>query len=224
MLCILFTGDQGGDEGKGRRAGRWWDTEPKKRGCDADGCAQDQAIILGSPGLRFTSAGQSGENEGMWNSFLADLIVAIFSSVLTVGIAYFTYSATRRSKEIEALNSLIRELHGRRVIAPIINPAEKPGAETSNDFAHAAASVISMKSEIRRARDNSRPIAKLQQPLFNMTKACNDYLEDSSAAPENYWFLLIELQRHLNEAVIELTKCIRGVEVLEPGTGAYKSS
>jgi hypothetical protein len=55
-----------------------------------------------------------------------------------------------------------------------------------------------------------------------MTQACKDYLESSSASPERYWFLLIELQRQLSEVVVKLSGNVRSLEVLEPGVGAYK--
>jgi hypothetical protein len=161
----------------------------------------------------------------MWETFWPDIVVAVvgavLGSVLTVGIALATYFITIRHRENQALNALIKELHERRAVAPIASLREIPDAAELDDFNRANRSVISMRDEISRTRQLVGQSPEVQQPLSEMKRACNRFLDRASAAPQRYWFLLDELRRELSEGVHRLTSARKQLPRLEPGGGAF---
>lgn len=161
----------------------------------------------------------------MWGSFWPQLWVefvgAFFGAVATVAIAYATFLLSRRHRETQALNSLIGYLNHRRALAPIENLQRIPNAEQSGDFARASSSVLAMRDEMHRARNEVRPVEGLQTPLAEMIRACNQYLEISASNPDDYWFHLMRLRSELSRGVSALAQEKRKVSALEPGGGAF---
>lgn len=156
----------------------------------------------------------------MWTTFWPDLLVALVGAVLTVVIAAATYLANRRLGETRAINALIREIHGRRVLT-VGKPRVIRGAAKLDDYRWAAASVLSLRDEVRRTRDQVREMAKLQEPLSRMARACNRFLEESAYDPDTYAILAADLRDALTAEVHALSLARRGVRVLSPGEGAY---
>lgn len=156
----------------------------------------------------------------MWDSFWPDLLVALIGGAVTVFVAFVTYLARSGLQERRLLQSLIDELHRRRALS-VVNPEPIPDAEDRPDFLRANASVLSMKEEVRMARNGVRKIASLQDPLSAMTRACNQYLELSALHPSDYALLLAELQGHLAKSVLDLATARPGVRALTPGAGAF---
>lgn len=155
----------------------------------------------------------------MWTTFWPDVLVALIGAVLTVGIAFATYILSVRRDELRALNSLIVELHHRRAFsgtAVIVS-----GAQDTQDFQRANASVISVRDEIRRTRDRVRPIPGLQEPLMRMTRFCNYYLEETEWDPDSYAVGLVRLRDELHEQIRALAAARRGTKVLVPGAKAF---
>lgn len=159
----------------------------------------------------------------MWTSFVSDLLVAVFASLLTVAVAYGTYVLKVRHDETLALQSLIDELHERRALAPNHGQVV-PHASGLPDFEWANRSVSAIKGEIRRVRDQVRQVPELRKPLKRMTQSCNRYLEMSAAAPENYAVLLGTLRIELFDEIHNLHSVNKRLRVLQPGTDAYKSA
>jgi hypothetical protein len=157
----------------------------------------------------------------MWQTFWPDVLVAVIGAVLTVAIAYLTYLLSVRRTEKQALNSLINEFHHRRAISPrtALGPVER--AAEKDDFLRANLSVLNMRDEIRRTRDAVRSIADLHDPLSQMTRACNNYLETSAREPDRYLYLLDDLRKELSSSLHRLAVTRRGVRVYEPGQGAF---
>lgn len=154
----------------------------------------------------------------MWDSFIPDLLVAAFGAALTVGIAYVTYVVRVRRGEAQAIRSLLREMHNRRALA-VRSERPIPGAATLDDFRRCTSSVISMRAEVRHARDRSRNLSAVQEPLAKMTSALNRYLSESAADPDEYPALLGNLRRKLEPLAVELA-AFEHIEPLLPGHGA----
>jgi len=154
----------------------------------------------------------------MWDTFLPDLVVALVGAVLTVAIAYSTFLLSVRRNERLALNSLVVELHHRRALSG--RGVVIPGAARSRDYERANLSVLSMREEIRTARDRVRS-QLLHQALQRMTRACNRYLERAEWDADRYAILLVELRRDLTAEVDALRRARRGLQSFEPGAGAF---
>jgi hypothetical protein len=157
----------------------------------------------------------------MWQTFLPDLLVTFIGAVLTVAIAFCTYLLNERRREKASLSALVGELHHRRALSLIENPMTVPDAEVLDDFVRANASILSVRDEIRRTRDIVKSSAALQEVLASMTRACNRYLESAAAEPDQYWYLLDDLRRHLADDVHRLVTLRPRVRALEPGSGAF---
>jgi hypothetical protein len=155
----------------------------------------------------------------MPDTFWSDLLVAVLGAVFTVVGAGVTYLIARAIAKTQALNGLIREMHHRRALK-IREPVVIPGAQKMNDYKWANASILSLRDEIRRARDQVGAGKRLQEPLAEMTRACNRYLEQSNTEPTRYAILLDALQTQL---AAEARKLARRplVGYLEPGAGSY---
>lgn len=154
----------------------------------------------------------------MWDSFLPDLVVALFGAVLTVAIAVATYGVKIRLDEKRAIQSLINELHRRRALRPAVE-GMVAGATDSDDFVRVTSSITSIRDEIRRTRDRVRQVDRLQDPLSEMTRACNRYLTLSAARPDAYVIYVGDLRRTLTSSIQELARRQGGVVALEPGVG-----
>lgn len=154
----------------------------------------------------------------MWDSFLPDLIVAMFGAVLTVTIAVVSYFLKIRTDERRAIQSLIDELHRRRALRPGVAQLI-PGAAGSDDYVRVTSSISSIRDEVRTTRDRVRQVEKLQRPLSEMTRACNRYLSLSAAMPDAYANHLVDLRQSLTSSIHELATSRHGVIALEPGAG-----
>lgn len=163
----------------------------------------------------------------MWNTFGPDVLVAIIGAavgaVLTVAVALFTFLASRRYRETQALNALVDQLHHRRAFAPISALQLVPDAATNPDFVRANASILSVKEEIRRTRESVRPVKALQEPLSRMTSACNLYLELGAYDPTQYWYLLTDLTLSMREEIEALGRAKRGIHAKDPGGAAFQN-
>lgn len=160
------------------------------------------------------------DNDAVFEFFWSDLIVAFVGAVLTILIAWGTFLLSRRRQEKQVVASLIRELHARRALAPSKSQARVRNAKRLPDYTRASASVLTMRDEIRRARDRIRPLLKFEEPLAEMSRACNRFLELSAVDPPNYTALLVALRYALAEQISQLSKAA-GVEYLAPGEGAF---
>lgn len=170
-----------------------------------------------------TSVLLSGATEATsisWDTFIPDLIVAVVGAVLTVAIAVVTYTISRRNREVQALRSLITDLHHRRALS-IGSPQVSPRARELADFRYSSRSVKAIRDEIKRARDAVRPHPDVQEPLTTMTRACNTYLEESAWDPTRYHFLLEDLRDRLAVGVRDTSAQYRKLPYLEPGAGSF---
>lgn len=158
----------------------------------------------------------------MWSSFIPDIIVALMSAVFTVLIAFGTYILDRRRREVDALNALIEDLHFRRALSTLPDPARIRNAESFHDYSRANLSVISMRHEMRSARDLVRGDRSDRETLAAMVRACNRYLENSTADPGAYAIELSQLRKVLSTEVRHLSER-RGVTYREPGSGAFEA-
>lgn len=156
----------------------------------------------------------------MWTTFWPDLLVAVIGALLTVGIAYATYILNVRSNEQRALTSLIMELHHRRAFTG--QAVRVDDAHELEDYAHSNASVLNIKDEVRRARDNVRALPALQEPLSRMTRDCNIYLETVQQDPDTYVIELIRLRDELLKSIKRLALARKSLAILEPGGGALE--
>lgn len=154
----------------------------------------------------------------MWLTFWPDVLVAVIGASLTIVIAYGTYILNLRRNERRALNSLIMELHHRRAFSG--RAVIVPNARDLADYSRTNASILAIKEEIRRTRDNVRELPPLQGPLSQMTKDCNGYLEIVERDPNSYAIQVLELRKSLNKQIILLARQQRGIQALEPGGGA----
>lgn len=154
----------------------------------------------------------------MWDSFIPDLVVALFGALLTVAIAVVTYGLKIHLDEKRAIQSLINELHRRRALRPAVEGLVV-GAADSDDYVRVTSSITSIREEIRRTRDRVRQVDRLQHPLSEMTRACNRYLTLSSARPDAYVIHAGELRRALTSSIQELARTQSGMVALEPGVG-----
>lgn len=159
----------------------------------------------------------------MWDTFFADLIVALVGAGLTVAIALFTYLGRINLEERRALQLLINDLHGRRALTA--DPASRvPFASVRRPYKYANASVLALRDEVKATRTKVRQRERLRTPLNKMIQACNRYLELSEFSPGRYPLHLSELQRSLSLQVETLAKARRGLAALEPGGGAFEAA
>lgn len=155
----------------------------------------------------------------MWETFVPDLLVALVGALLTVAIAYGTFLIQQARQEKHVVRGLINDLHHRRALA-IASPQEIPNAGEGKDFQRASLSVIDIRDHIRRVRDQVRQDEAVDA-LSDMIRACNRYLEESEGMPNFYAFLLKNLQQDLEDGVVKIGERVRGVDVLQPGSGAF---
>ncbi|MFJ4208530.1 hypothetical protein ACIPY2_08730 [Paenarthrobacter sp. NPDC089675] len=156
----------------------------------------------------------------MWDSFWADVVVAVIGAVMTVGIAYGTFALQQRHNEMRVLRHLIWDIEHRRALAIGI-PVEIPHARALDDYKRANLSVVDMRDRVRYSVDQVRPNSKAHEGLSKMTAACHHYLEDSHSDPDFYAFFLRDLQLALQLAIQGLASEFRGIEFREPGSSAY---
>jgi hypothetical protein len=163
---------------------------------------------------------ENGHNGDMWETFWADVLVAVIGAALTVAIAIGSFMLQRRRVEEEALRGLIEEIHRRRAFAPV-TPVRVPDAADLRDYERVSRSVLDVRNQIRQARDRVRPKAAAHVYLGAMISACNRYLEDSTNEPDNYIFQLMNLREQLEKEITEIAKKSRNLPASKPGTGAY---
>jgi hypothetical protein len=156
----------------------------------------------------------------MWETFWPDVLVAFIGALLTVAIAYGTFLIQQRRQEKHVLRGLINDLHHRRALA-ITAPQEIWNAEEGKDFHRAGLSVIDIRDHIRRARDLVRQDSSTVEPLSDMVRACNRYLEESESKPNFYAFFLKTLHDDLHKGVVNISDKVRGLKAHEPGAAAF---
>ncbi|WP_411556983.1 hypothetical protein [Plantibacter sp. MPB07] len=156
----------------------------------------------------------------MWITFWPDILVAAVGAALAVFAAYATYLLNARRIETQALNNLIEELHLRRALDPSVEPYVVPNAAERQDFDQVSRSVVSIRRELRTAREAVRSSRDIRLTLVEMSKGCNLYLERAEQSPDSYLLSLVKLQRQLEGGVRTITILRPGVDYLAPGTGA----
>lgn len=156
----------------------------------------------------------------MWDTFLADVTVALIGAVLTVGIAYGTFRPQLRHNEKRVLRHLVWDLQHRRALA-IGNPVEIRDAATKEDYKRAGLSVVDIRDRVRQTVDQVRANSKAQVYLSEMMASCHHYLEDSDSLPDFYALHLANLQRNLHDAVLGIASEVSGIKAGEPGSLAY---
>jgi hypothetical protein len=157
----------------------------------------------------------------MWNTFIPDLLVALLGSLVTVAIAYMTFSIQRRRQEHQAIRGLINDIHRRRALTVIGVVRRIRRAKRLPDFHRATASVLDLRDRVRETRNAVRADSIYQNTLTNMTRSCNRYLEATGQSANDYYFELAKLRADLLTAVQTLAKGTRSISYLEPGAGAY---
>ncbi|WP_157550793.1 hypothetical protein [Microbacterium sp. Root553] len=157
----------------------------------------------------------------MWNTFGADVLVAVIGAALTVSIAFLTYLGRIRLEEHRALQILINDLHGRRALA-VGRGSKVRFASWSASFKRANASIISARDEIKATRAKVRKHEKVQGPLVEMIRACNNYLEMIEGDPSSYLIYLAQLKLELYAQALRLASVRRGLKVARPGDGAFQ--
>jgi hypothetical protein len=159
--------------------------------------------------------------------FLEEVFVAVIGSALGAGGAIFAAILLRRREakrnEGAALLGLIAELHLRRALATNLERDLTDGdALGSADFARVGQSVIDIRAQIRDVRRLLRPNSQAFEPLNNMSRACNFYLERSAARPGSYMSQLNDLRDSLESRVDEIAAKFKfKVDGLKPGMGAF---
>lgn len=157
----------------------------------------------------------------VWQTFLADLVVAAFgavmAAVLTVAIAAWTVHVDRKRTEQAALNDLVRFLSTRRAFEEASGDLCDVNA-TTKDRERVAKSVLRTRDEIASVRSHSRAIPSVQEPLTVSILACNAYLEKADLSPEHYVQHLMELRQALTKQVHVLRQVHPSLDSADPGT------
>jgi hypothetical protein len=156
----------------------------------------------------------------MWTTFGPDVLVAAIGALMTVIIAYGTFLIQQRRTENHVINSLFWEINHRRALYEIEAPRAISGAAEIDDFKQANSSVLDIRAQIRRTREQIRPASVAQKPLSEMVRACNRYLEIGAYDPDNYHFHLTKLRVRLYELIQEIASNKGRVTALEPGASA----
>ena len=162
-----------------------------------------------------------GNTGRMWTTFLPDILVAVFGAALTVAIAFLTVRRQQRQAERNELNGLIRDLHHRRALCPVDDPGLVPGAKDLDDFKHANLSVLDIRNQAKLSGREILPDSPAQTPLSQIISACNEYLENSMYAPDEYYFGLMELRGSIHKCVKAIAATDAKVTALEPGMSAF---
>lgn len=158
-----------------------------------------------------------------WDTFWPDLLVAVLSALIAVGVALASYLIGVYRRERHALQALIKELHERRALN--VDGIDRPrfGARRRSEFYRINDSILAVREEINRTRHLVREAPKIQGPLRSMRLACNQYLERSERDPNSYIWLAGQLQCELTKAVVALTTARHRLLYMEPGKGAFPS-
>lgn len=156
----------------------------------------------------------------MWETFGADVVVALISSALTVLIAYGTFLLNRWRDQRMAAQFIIDDLAHRRAFAA--SAVRIPGAEKNDDYKRANASVLTARDEIRAVRPRMGADLAVQQALSSMIRSCNIYLEKSARDPDAYAIQLVELRDALGKDVRKLADK-RRVRPTTPGSLAFSA-
>ncbi|MGO4806431.1 hypothetical protein AB4089_15020, partial [Arthrobacter sp. 2MCAF15] len=100
-------------------------------------------------------------------------------------------------------------------------PLLVPGAKDLDDFKHANLSVLDIRNQAKLAGREILPASPAQAPLSQIISACNEYLENSMYAPDQYYFGLIELRSSIHKCVKDIAATDAKVTALEPGISAF---
>lgn len=150
--------------------------------------------------------------------WIGALIGAVAGAALTAAGGYGAYLIERSKVERETLRDLARSLSERRAFR-VPAPRLIPGAQDLADFDQLNRSIVSARREISHARSKLVHDHAAQTTLTTMVQLCNEYLEDSAAQPERYWFLAAELRDELHRHLTTLRIDLDPVPV--PGSGAF---
>lgn len=98
-------------------------------------------------------------------------------------------------------------------------------ARNSADFQSCADSIKRIRDTIQNVRVQIRPIATIQDPLAEMTSACNRYLHESNRDPDRFAVLLVRLRDELHECLREIGRARRRAFDADaaPGSRAFSS-
>jgi hypothetical protein len=156
----------------------------------------------------------------MWETFWPDVLVAVVGAVLTVAIAFGTFLIQQRMAERQLLTNLVSDLNHRRVLREIA-PREMPGARGFEDYDWTSQSVVEIRDQIRSTREHLPRNSRAQRLLSAMHSACNRHLHNSSRNLHYNQFHLVDLRNNLEIGVAEISRQVRKVKALRPGSAAY---
>ncbi|MFG6501949.1 hypothetical protein [Microbacterium sp. P05] len=154
----------------------------------------------------------------MWDTFWPDVLVAVIGALVTVLLGFLTYLGRVRLNEKRSLRSLVESVHRNRAFAG--EGVDMSGAGDLDDYRSAVASVAALREDILLAREHSRQLPKIEQPLSEMTRACDRFLENSETSPDDYAVDLESLEEELSLQLLKIERAVRGVKAKEPGGGA----
>lgn len=155
----------------------------------------------------------------MWETFWPDVLVAVIGAAFTVAIAYGTFLIQQGRSERQLLNNLISDLHHRRALRETA-PRDVPGARGLEDYDRTSLSVVDIRDHIRATREHLPANSGVHGLLSAMHSACNLHLHHSSRDPDRYQFHLMDLRSDLEVGVTEISRQVRQVKALPPGSAA----
>lgn len=156
----------------------------------------------------------------VWDTFWSDVLVAVIGATLTVAIAYGTFLIQQGRSERQLLNNLISDLHHRRALRET-TPRNMPDARGVGDFDRTSLSVVDIRDRIRATREHLPANSGVHGLLSAMQSDCNRHLHHSSRDPDRYQFHLMDLRNDLEYGVTEISRQVRWVNDLAPGSAAY---
>ncbi|WP_152030993.1 hypothetical protein [Agromyces aureus] len=140
-----------------------------------------------------------------WPDLLIALIATTFGALLTVGIAFGTYRHEVSTRERDAIRHLANILASRRAFVEA-NPVRIDTTEPyrADDLEACRVSVAHAREAIVEASRGVRPGSSMQQPLDDMARAANRYLDLARRDPDGYWLHLNGLRSRWIDALAML--------------------
>ncbi|WP_143109888.1 hypothetical protein [Agromyces sp. CF514] len=141
-----------------------------------------------------------------WPDLLVVLIATTLGALLTVWIAFGTYRYELRTRERDAIRHLANIIASRRAFMEA-NPVRVDTSEQyrADDLEACRASVTYAREAIIDASRAVRPGSPMQQPLDDMARATNRYLDQARRDPNGYWLHLNELRTRWIDSLASLS-------------------
>ena len=159
----------------------------------------------------------------MWNTFWADVVVAVIGAVLTSGlavwIALLTVKRELARRERDGVEQLIHEINSRRVLIDI-HPKLVLKARKRRDYERCALSVRYLRDLARSTRRDTRGNRNASDALGGLVSAFNRYLEDSELDPTRYQFHLMMARSAAISCGAEIQATLPSVPAIKPGSEA----